>query len=839
MARRRASTGFATLMSRLGIALMLVAMLLPLVGQPARAAGTATIDIEAVDTNGNPLPYTRLIVTDDQGTIYGPLETAPVNGVLSLEVEAGDGNRMFTVTVDTPPACGEIPAPQVIGPVAVGAAVAVQVVIGFTEPCSLGSIAGYAYACPSGTDFSQADYAAYRDGCTTPVNDETFLLSSTGSGTTWSPITGEYGVPGRAPVVGLQPGVYNLALQPSALGNQPPAAAFCLVYDISPSSGNAAAVNMATLQDAGTNIDLDNSRVACDFFLPAEALETPAAEVPTEEPVATAVPTEAPAEDIPTEPAAPIDLSGFSSLELHAAGCPVDYAGGDYFTDCHADGLEGITFTVTRNGSADYTTTLPAVPGPGVVYLDGLDGGTYTVNDDQPGSADDLFYYCSIADAADIVPFEILFDGSIRFEIPSGQGVVCDWYYLPQSEEPAATATPAPTATIAPGTSYVLDINAVFCPTGIDPTTLSESDRRAVCNDPAEDIGFLVDPDGVNGIYGVTDANGEVIFSNGLAAQQYLVSVDLPGEFVQSYVYCALDGSGSYEPRSVEGGPTIVDFSLNEQFDCEWYLASDDMAVNSTIIVRKALCPEGYPGPYYYKSCYNDVLPGTTIDATGPNFFEGSAVTNNSGVVQFQALAAGVYRLVETPPSGIDIDVYAVFCEDGEGNAVEVTYDEPFGVYIYVNVNQTVTCDWYNVPAVTGPSGSITVHTFLCQGRTDNKYNWEQDCVVETGILFILETVNGGELAEGTTNANGLLVFYKLDDGAYQLDQIEGSWCHAESSRVDAQGNVLVANGGNTDVYIYECTPKTITVLPATGTGSSLTVDSANAARGIGFRDAA
>ena len=36
-----------------------------------------------------------------------------------------------------------------------------------------------------------------------------------------------------------------------------------------------------------------------------------------------------------------------------------------------------------------------------------------------------------------------------------------------------------------------------------------------------------------------------------------------------------------------------------------------------------------------------------------------------------------------------------------------------------------------------------------------------------------------------------------------------------------ASGNVLVVNGGNTNVYIYNCGAKGVTVLPSTGTGGA------------------
>ncbi|MCA9858863.1 MAG: hypothetical protein KC438_04035, partial [Thermomicrobiales bacterium] len=74
--------------------------------------------------------------------------------------------------------------------------------------------------------------------------------------------------------------------------------------------------------------------------------------------------------------------------------------------------------------------------------------------------------------------------------------------------------------------------------------------------------------------------------------------------------------------------------------------------------------------------------------------------------------------------------------------------------------------------------------------------------------------------AVGTTNAQGQLVFSDLAVGAYNLDETTGDWCHAEADRVDSAGNVLVAESGNNDVFIYNCSLQSVADLPSTGTGA-------------------
>jgi hypothetical protein len=65
------------------------------------------------------------------------------------------------------------------------------------------------------------------------------------------------------------------------------------------------------------------------------------------------------------------------------------------------------------------------------------------------------------------------------------------------------------------------------------------------------------------------------------------------------------------------------------------------------------------------------------------------------------------------------------------------------------------------------------------------------------------------------------VTFTGLANGAYGLKETTGDWCKAEADHVDASGNVLVVNGGNTNVYIYNCGPKNVHTLPSTGTGGA------------------
>lgn len=70
---------------------------------------------------------------------------------------------------------------------------------------------------------------------------------------------------------------------------------------------------------------------------------------------------------------------------------------------------------------------------------------------------------------------------------------------------------------------------------------------------------------------------------------------------------------------------------------------------------------------------------------------------------------------------------------------------------------------------------------------------------------------------QATPNDQGVLVFGELPDGYYNLTQDEGVWCRAAAERVDSRGRVIVRDGRNTDVFIYECGQ--VKELPDTGIG--------------------
>lgn len=513
-----------------------------------------------------------------------------------------------------------------------------------------------------------------------------------------------------------------------------------------------------------------------------------------------------------TQPAQP--ATGTSSIEVHAALCPDGTdPNGDLYDACHANGMDGIDFSVTGpNGYADQqTTTLPAIPGPGVATFGDLVGGTFTVTQENVDPSSILVMYCSLADADDVVPFTQVDPDTISFDLPDDTGVVCDFYTVP----PADQAT-------------TLQVTKYSCPVGMeaDENTPLSTFQQA-CTTLTNDVDFTLAPLGQQGSVLTTGSAGEgTLLFEGLASGNFSLTEDIPGDFNTPFAFCGLEG-GQLDPYTwIRGGdPLAIDANAGT-YTCLWYNIPADAGQPSSINVTKYLCPEGTTSGYSSR-CGSSPLEGATFVLDGPGQYEVDLVTGADGNAWWGELASGNYTLTEIPPSGVNVAVYVVSCE-ANGQDFETTYNDSNGMRVELKLpaGTDVSCNWYNIPPTTPtvtpnqPQGSITVHKFLCQGKSVNAYNWDADCTAETASIgFSLKTADGRPIAVGTTNASGILKYTNLANGAYSLDETTGDWCHAEADRVDSAGNVLVSNGGNTDVYIYNCSLKNVGTLPSTGTG--------------------
>ncbi|MER3486432.1 MAG: hypothetical protein C4345_11130, partial [Chloroflexota bacterium] len=248
-----------------------------------------------------------------------------------------------------------------------------------------------------------------------------------------------------------------------------------------------------------------------------------------------------------------------------------------------------------------------------------------------------------------------------------------------------------------------------------------------------------------------------------------------------------------------------------------------------TIKVTKYTCEPGFAGVYY-----SDFVDNCAYDealTNGVTFRLAGAATQKrvtgdggqKGKTTFSNLPAGFYTLEEEPPAGVGT-VYG-FCGWDPNNPEFKTVDED----ISFNLGQgdVFSCTFFNIPEeVTDTTGVIVIHKYVCDLpplKRPANFDWFNECAIQTtGVKFALSLRTGGlykPVSTGMTNPDGILRFGMLKPGTYQIKEVGGDWCHAESDSVDAQGNVIVKAGQRANVWIFNCVPTKEP--PNTGAGTT------------------
>ncbi len=564
-----------SLAQRLLIVMVATLALLPLVGgaSPASAQGTALIEITNLDVGtGLPVPFTRFQVTSENGTLYGPLET-DLNGYVAFSVTVDPQGTSFTAEEETPPACATAPQPQTTDPLMAGDAASLEFLTQDNPGCGLGTIALYAMACPDDFTGPADDYGPWRDGCTGTNDGTGFTISSVTTGETWNPSSGAYGVPGRAPVVGLPAGEYTIQQN-----GDMPSSVFCLVYDTAnyPTSPEPSTVIPVPLTNGVGTVSLNGNRLSCDFFT-----------------VPGGVVQQDPTLDI-------VEPANSANLDVHIAQCPEGYVPTEsIYDDCHGNGLGAIPVQLSSsNGfSGTVATSLPETPGPGVAGFANLPGGSYTVGASIPADSTSLTY-CS-DDAFDEVP-STFDDGNrtLSLDLGDGQIVTCDWYVIPNPVQPAV------------GTSS-LEMHALLCPNGTDPDSA------------------LYDQCHSNGLAGVTyTVNGPNGFSDqatttvptepgpgianfgALTVGTYTITQEGVDPSTELVTYCSLADADVVVPVSYVDANTIsLDLPPDTSVVCDWYVDSAPGCKHDAASDKLPLCLQFDGGCRYAAGDFPGKLP--------------------------------------------------------------------------------------------------------------------------------------------------------------------------------------------------------------------------------------
>lgn len=511
-------------------------------------------------------------------------------------------------------------------------------------------------SCPQNYDVAAngEEAASFAANCTEPTSDVAMTLTDR-DGTRIEATSAADGV---ATFPDLEPDTYTL------FSGIPLEAAsehvFCLGGDGVESREELSDRGVATLEDVGT------SQIECSWYI------------------------------------VPEDLRGEetgATVTVHLAACPVEYAGDQFYADCHASGVAGINYTLTGpNREVTAITTIPADPGPGVVTFTELPAGDYTLAGGPPQDFGSVALYCS--DPITNQPIDTTMEGGVAsFSLAGQQSVLCDWYFVPEDVRGEVVPTPTPTQVAQ---SAEILVTLFECGEGTSTAGATFTQLDEACNTPINDVPFSLGIPGGTPLTADTGASGEgAVRFYQLRSGDYVMTPSLPANYTSAAVYCQIGDGTVYQKSLQSGSASFVDLT-GEQIACSWFAAP-----------------------------------------------------------------------------------------------VSLTLEQP-----------------------ASPSGSITVREFLCEGDRGSIKDWERECVPgATDTAFSLVSGDGAVSRNATPNQQGVLVFADLPDGYYELTQDSGVWCKAAAERVDSRSRVIVRDGDNTDVFIYECGQ--IRELPDTGAGSA------------------
>lgn len=268
-----------------------------------------------------------------------------------------------------------------------------------------------------------------------------------------------------------------------------------------------------------------------------------------------------------------------------------------------------------------------------------------------------------------------------------------------------------------------------------------------------------------------------------------------------------LEGNSTVRVRVNRGQMTTV-IVIN-------YLAPPEPEA-ATIDVAKYTCTPSFNGTLYEDfaegcSASGQLTNNVTVRIEGP--VTAKAITGDGGergVTSFEDLEPGTYTIYEDRPYTTPTDY--LFCGanpdlPADQKAVNGT------LTVKIEYGDTVTCRFFNIPEqLTEETGTILVRKYVCEVTNPAKgYDWDEECRLSNqNASFSLAQYNAErkdyeEPVIAQANPDGLLRFTSLRPGTYQLREVDGSWCHAESNSVNAAGDVVVTANRLSEVWIYNC----------------------------------
>lgn len=506
--------------------------------------------------------------------------------------------------------------------------------------------------------------------------------------------------------------------------------------------------------------------------------------------------------------------------------CPdnYDFSTGDPTADCGLL-LNGVQFNTTGDlGYAAQTNTGDSING--AVMFGGLVADHYEVVETLPAGMTQGWWWTCSSDTVDLSGFapQDHSDGSaFAYDLAENEDLVCTVY---NSGDDSGT----------------VNVHKWECPEAYDASHDFDW-YETNCTTPMEDVHFYVyDNNASTQVDYYTDANGDLSFSYSMGENLTLYE-DVPAGYSDPVFLCKWGGysdDGFGGTLAIDGIIQALDTPTNRAdlpngytdfgMDCNFYNNPTD---DQSVTVWKYTCPADYDLSDPQADC-TQLTDGVDFHLLPEGQAQLDATTGDvePGAVYFADVPTGNFKLWETPPTGT-INTY-VTCQwfDNYGPYVYQSFDSlvaydgsSIGNSFDFSLAQgdEIVCQFYNVPEKTWTGGDLTIYKYWC----DTNVISEDACELGAGVKFIVSNADGsGGSILTETGPGGFVDVIGLPAGSYSVTEKDYEWCKAISTKVDAYGNVVVEEGQETILTVFNCTKQTDdeekkppTKFPNTGAG--------------------
>ena len=503
----------------------------------------------------------------------------------------------------------------------------------------------------------------------------------------------------------------------------------------------------------------------------------------------------------------------------------------DLAANCNEPAMN-VDFSASQNGTNLQSGT--STGAPNLLTFADLPVGTITIVETIPEGYGDPIVYCSVGDELgnDRAPVtEAPVDNDrINWDLHAGDVVFCDWFNIPASK----------------GTT--ISVVKYNCPVNIGYAWGDFEDYTQGCTEAASGVSFKLDSASTgNPGNQETDTNGQITWSD-MEADHYFLTEEVPSDYQQPVVFCAYylpnasPQDQDFQPYSISSENQIeFDMEDGQYIVCFWFNISKNwQAATSTptpppptatssappppgktatatavpkkptLIIHLHLCEAGYDSFAQNADPKTDCteladqasfklapLTGTANGTTSP--------VDNTGKVTFANVEVGSYRLSEVDfPAGA-----TAFIQTCTSTGRDLsTY--PFQPFAFVDANgsvalslingETLECDWYDVPSLSGGNG-LTIQVYDCGANQPSVANCDK---ATAPVLLVLAPVTQGSPQIVQTNDSG---FAHVDglDGNFTLSETGQQPCGVESDDLGADGTLSLSPDRATSVSVFNC----------------------------------